>query len=279
MAALALNSRHTEHANGDVNGDRDDNPRVKRSRVFRLARRALSSVSDVSTHHQPSMALDAAADSSNSHTTRSSHEEEEEDVTVEQIAMPSALDGVWGMFELRRRPTVTLNGVPLVRDVVEPDSEFVFDVYYRATANASDDRMPEVVFDSDLGRANGGVGAFAHTAASHAHIDDGEDLDAVEHEYPGPSDEEREDDDERRGANRRRGDDDFAGRGVGGDGGDDDGSSDTNERRALDDADEDLFTTNAADMISDVIEREFYFGDYGQDGGHEDDYDPDDANF
>jgi hypothetical protein len=71
--ALALNSHHTEHAN-DANGDRDDNPRVKRSRVFRLARRALSSVSDVSTHHQPSMALDAAVDSSNSNTTRSSRQ-------------------------------------------------------------------------------------------------------------------------------------------------------------------------------------------------------------
>lgn len=277
MAALALNSHRTDVAN-DVNGDRDDNPRVKRSRVFRLARRALSSVNDVSAH-APSMALD---DSSNSNNTATSTGHED-DVTVEQIAMPSALDGVWGMFELRRRPTVTLNGVPLVRDVVEPDSEFVFDVYYRATSNAFDDRMPEVVFDSDLGRANGGVGALAHTAASHAHIDDGEDLDAVEHEYPGPSDEECDDDDERRrtrgairGSNRRRGaeEDDFAGDNDG-----DDNSSDTNERRPLDDADDDLFTTNAADMISDVIEREFYFGDYGQLGGQEDDYDPDDANF
>jgi len=208
-------------------------------------------------------------------------------LSVEQVALPSSLDGVWGMFELRRRPTVLMNGVPLVRETVDPDSEFVFDVYYRSTAAVNDDdrgRMPEVVFDSDLGRANGGAGALALTAAAHAHIDDNEDLDAVEHEYPGPSDEERDDDDERRhggGARHRRRNDNEAHRAAPAD----DNSSDDERRRAggagadddddEDEDDDDLFTSNAADVISDVVEREFYFGDYGRD----DDFDPDDANF
>jgi hypothetical protein len=234
----------------------------------------MSAVADTSSSSAtPSMALDDVTSSADVDTS----------VSVEQVALPSTLDGVWGMFELRRRPTVLMNGVPLVRETVDPDSEFVFDVYYRSTAAAGDGdlaRMPEVVFDSDLGRANGGAGALALTAAAHAHVDDNEDLDAVEHEYPGPSDEERDDEDEERGggarsrAQRRHGDNDDEPnqRGAAAD----DNSSDDDERRhAVDDEDDDLFAANAADVISDVIEREFYFGDYGRD----DDFDPDDANF
>jgi hypothetical protein len=224
-------------------------------------------------------------------TSSSAHE-----TVMRQIQLPSELEqgGVWGMFELHRRQTVLLNGVALVREAVDGDSEFVFDVYHRHLVDDAAADVPVVEFDSDLGRT-----AAALSAAHHAHVDDDEDLDAVQHEYPGPSDEEADDEIESAGLPKRVGarhdssSDDEAkrndpvliamarrverlslmprnrARGLGDDENDDDDGDD----------DDELFTTTADDALVDVVEREFYFGGYDDRTGEDDDYDADDAHF
>jgi hypothetical protein len=256
--------------------------------VFRLTRAAVPSMSEL--QNSAVLASTTAASSSSSSSSSSSNE-----TVMRQIQLPSELDhgGVWGMFELHRRQTVLLNGVALVREAVDGDSEFVFDVYRRQVVDDAGADVPLVEFDSDLARS-----MAAMSAAQHAHVDDDEDLDAVQHEYPGPSDEEADDELEsaalaKASARRRSSSSD-----------DETTRNDSVllamarrlERLELmprgradapvdgsddDDDDDDLFTTTADETHGDVVEREFYFGDYGRGGGDddEDDFDADDLHF
>jgi hypothetical protein len=253
-----------------------------------LARAAVPSMSELQNS-----AFDAAAAMLASTTASSSSSSSSSNETVmRQIQLPSELDhgGVWGMFELHRRQTVLLNGVALVREPVDGDSEFVFDVYHRQVVDDAGADVPLVEFDSDLGRS-----MAAMSAAQHAHVDDDEDLDALQHEYPGPSDEEADDDLESKAlakGRRSSSSDDEATRN---DSvllamarrlerlelmprGRTDATANDDEN---DDDDDDLFTTTTADEThGDVVEREFYFGDYGRGGDDdEDDFDADDLHF